>query len=342
MPELHEVNLKEQLLRAAVAENVSVRRGEPRDAVIARQRRVRRSRRRILLLLAPLGLVVLVLGLLLLPTAEPQAAAITETTPLPLDIAATPASRPAPPPASFPAPTPFDSEVFPLAVRRIVVDPGHGGSDHGTTEGGLSEKTLTLDIGQRLRDRLVEVGFEVVMTRQSDRTVLLRERAQIANRLHADLFISIHINWIELREVRGVETYYLGPTDDPRLVALARRENRESGYSLADMRDLLERMYTDVRQDESRQLASRIHRSLYHSLRRRNPGLEDRGLKSAPFVVLVATEMPAILAEVSCLSNEEEAKLLSRPLYRDHIAEALFRGIQAYADDVNQIEEKGS
>ena len=123
---------------------------------------------------------------------------------------------------------------------------------------------------------------------------------------------------------------------------MARRENQDSGYSLADMRDLLESIYTGVRQDESRQLATGIQRSLYSSLLRQNPELKNRGVKTAPFVVLVATEMPAILAEVSCLSNQDEAQLLSRPLYREHIAEALYRGIRKYADEVNQSEAKGS
>ena len=248
---------------------------------------------------------------------------------------------PAPEPI-FTAPTPIDTGVLGLAVRRIVIDPGHGGEDTGTTGSGLTEKDLTLDIAERLRERLLHQGFEVHLTRHDDRDITLRERTRFANQLRADLFVSIHINWIVERTVRGLETYYLGATDDPELSALAQRENRDSGYSLADMRSLLESMYTGVRQDESRQLAQAVQGSLYKGLLRQNPELKNRGVKSAPFVVLVATEMPAILAEVSCLSNEQEAELLARPLYRDHIADALSRGIRRYADEVNQSEAKGS
>ncbi|MEO1370081.1 MAG: N-acetylmuramoyl-L-alanine amidase, partial [Acidobacteriota bacterium] len=229
-----------------------------------------------------------------------------------------------------------------LGAAHVVLDPGHGGADTGTTGGGLSEKDMTLDIALRLRGELEEQGFEVFMTREDDSEISLRQRALQANSLRADLFVSIHINWIAQRSVSGLETYFLGGTDDPMLEALARKENRQSGYSLADMKGLLESIYTDVRQDESRQFASHVQRSLYRSLLRQNPQLRDRGVKTAPFVVLVATEMPAILAEVSCLSNEEEAKLLARPLYRQHIAEALSRGIRGYADEVHQSEAKGS
>lgn len=242
----------------------------------------------------------------------------------------------------FPAPQPLDARLFPLEVRRVVLDPGHGGDDLGTAEHGLAEKDLTLDIAQRLGDLLREDGYEVLLTREEDRFLSLRERAQLANRAKADAFVSIHINWISSRRVRGIETYLLGQTDDPHLKELARRENRDSGYTLGDMRNLLDEIYADFRQEESRQLASHVQRSLFHSLRKVNPALADRGVKTAPFVVLVATEMPAVLAEVSCLSNREEAELLARPLYRAHIAEALHQGLRGFARDVNQIEEKGS
>ncbi len=331
-------NLKRRLLRQTVADNISVRQGEPkpwRPAVrITRRQPPSRLPPLALLALVPL---VLVLSLWLLRRAPaPQAEALAE----PGLASATLSERGAD--LRFAAPKPIDSDVFPLEVRRIVVDPGHGGDDFGTTDNRLVEKDLTLDIGTRLAALLRAAGYEVHMTREDDRKLLLRERADIANRLHSDLFVSIHINWIAYSKVRGIETYYLGTTEDPVLKDLARRENRESGYSLADMRLLLDGIYTGVRREASEQFAARVQRSLYTSLGRVNPKLENRGVKTAPFVVLVSTEMPAILAEVACLSNREEAELLSRPLYRDHIAEALYRGIRGYADDVNQTEEKGS
>jgi N-acetylmuramoyl-L-alanine amidase len=240
--------------------------------------------------------------------------------------------------------TAVDPAVFPLAVRKVVIDAGHGGSSQGTrTLLGLLEKDVTLDIAERVQ-RLLEQRrqFQVVLTRQDDRTVSLQERAAIANRAGADIFVSIHVNWIEQRDTRGVETYFLGPTDDPFLTRLAAAENRDSGYSLADARDLLERIYAGVRQDQSRRLAEKVQSSLFVSLGRLNPKLENRGVKSAPFIVLLTTQMPAILAEVSCMSNAEEAQLLAKPLYRQYIAEALAAGLKSYAASAAGSDEKGS
>lgn len=337
-----ERDLKKQILRQAVEDNLSERAGTRPARTPSAPRltpeRQRPSWRPVMLSAAAVVSTVALVsaGLPLLRPAK--------TEPVPEFSAAVsrPASEPVVVTPLFEAPKPIDFDVFPLAVRRILIDPGHGGEDTGTTGGGLTEKAMTLDIALRLREQLQAQGFEVFMTREQDRAISLRQRALQANQLRADLFISIHINWIAERSVRGLETYYLGATDDPELNALARRENSDSGYSLSDMKRLLEGLYTGVRQDESHQLASRVQRSLYRSLLRQNPNLKDRGVKTAPFVVLVATEMPAILAEVSCLSNEQEAKLLARPLYRQHIAEALSRGIRSYADEVNQSEAKGA
>jgi N-acetylmuramoyl-L-alanine amidase len=247
-------------------------------------------------------------------------------------------------------PGPIDAAVFPLAVRKIAIDAGHGGKSVGTRMSplGLVEKDVTLDVAERLRKLLEADHFQVVMTRERDEEVPLEKRGELANAGGADIFVSIHVNWIENRKARGVETYFLGPTEDPVLTRLAADENRESGYSLADMRRLLDRIYADVRHEKSRKLAETVEASLFGSLRKANPQLEDRGVKAAPFIVLLSTEMPAILAEVSCLSNEEEAQLLAKPLYRQYIAEALAAGVRSYADSVEgkpestQISKKGT
>jgi len=237
----------------------------------------------------------------------------------------------------------LDRTVFPLGVRKIIVDPGHGGKNTGTiSPTGLVEKTIALDISERLGDLLAKSDFEVELTRSKDTFLSLEERAEIANSNGGDLFISVHLNWIETQEVRGVETYYLGPTDDPYLTRLAATENKDSGYSLASFREMLDRVFADVREDESQKLASSVQRSLYNSLRRVNPTLQDRGVKKAPFIVLTGTEMPAVLAEVSCLSNEREARLLMTPEYRQFIAEALSRGIEGYARELNETSLRGS
>jgi N-acetylmuramoyl-L-alanine amidase len=234
------------------------------------------------------------------------------------------------------------ASAFPLAVRRVVLDAGHGGSDPGATAASLLEKEITLDIGRRLRALLERHGFDVVVTRDADRTIALKDRAKLANDSKSDIFVSIHVNALERHtESRGIETYYLGATNDPSLTALAASENRVSGYSVSDMRKLLEGVYADARGDESHQLAEAVQRQLYSALRRDDPRLENWGVKRAPFLVLVATDMPAILAEVGCISNEKESAMLRRADYRQKIAAALFEGIRAYATP-NVAAKKGS
>jgi N-acetylmuramoyl-L-alanine amidase len=321
--------LKRQLLRDLVEENLDLIHGNlPRPKPQRRDLRVALG-----VLVAALVSVGLFGSARLVSPRSAGAAKVTTATAGTVAVAALPSVQQAAP--TFSDPTPVDAAVFPLAVRKIVLDPGHGGSSLGTRAPlGLVEKDLTLDIADRLRRLLEAQHFEVRMTREQDRGISLADRGALANRANADLFLSIHLNWIENRKTRGVETYYLGPTDDPYLTRLAAAENRDSGYSLGDMRRLLDRIYAGVRQDKSRKLAETVQSSLFHSLGRVNPQIEDRGVKAAPFIVLLTTEMPAILAEVSCLSNEEEAQNLSKPLYRQYIAEALASGVRSYADAV--------
>ncbi|MDX2000515.1 MAG: N-acetylmuramoyl-L-alanine amidase [Thermoanaerobaculia bacterium] len=230
------------------------------------------------------------------------------------------------------APRPVPADVFPLAVRRVILDAGHGGHNLGTkTPSGLLEKEITLDIALRLREALSADPFEVLLTRDDDRFVNLHDRASWANDQRGDIFVSIHVNWLEGSRASGVETYYLGAAEDSFGSELASRENLDSGHTMAEMRTLLEGIYADLRQDKSRELAAAIHTALYGALRRVNPELIDRGVKTAPFLVLVDTEMPAVLAEVAALSSETEATMLARPLYRQFIAEALATGIRRYA-----------
>lgn len=240
------------------------------------------------------------------------------------------------------APRALDRTVLPLAVKRVVLDAGHGGRQHGAiSDSGVSEKDITLDIARRLRGLMEPAGFDVVMTRDADETISLQERVTLANASNADLFVSVHVNWLPGREVRPLETYYVGPTDDPAIVRLASVENQESGYSLADYRRLLERLYMDTRRDESYALASRINAELYRALSPIKPRLRNRGVKTAPFVVLIGTEMPAILVEVSSLSNAEDVELLTGGDYRQTIARALLTGIRSYADRVGGLSRKG-
>ncbi|MEJ2084247.1 MAG: N-acetylmuramoyl-L-alanine amidase [Acidobacteriota bacterium] len=239
-------------------------------------------------------------------------------------------------PAGFATPVPIDSAILPLTVRTVILDPGHGGQNQGTkAPEGLVEKEITLDIAKRVRDLLEQRSYQVLMTRDKDLSLSLRERAQYANQNHGDIFVSIHVNWIENRELRGVETFYLGPTDDPYLAELAARENQQSGYSLADFKQILQQVYAGVRQEESRRLAETVQDALFRSLHNVNTGVRDRGVKSAPFGVLIWTEMPAILAEVSCVSNQVEARLLMTPIYRQFLAEAIVQGIDRYSQNLS-------
>ena len=330
MPDLQEI--KRRVLREVVQENLATIRGLP-PPPLRRQRRVSRVSRTVL---KTVLLVVVPSGVFLaLNALVPRGGA-------------TPAIRPVPPAVAsvrgvFPAPPSIDPAAFPLAVRKIVLDPGHGGRDLGAvTQAGLREKDLTLDVARRLRRLLVDQAFEVAMTRESDEAVSLRERARFANVERADLFVSIHVNSVPARECHAVETYYLGGAADPAVERLAGQENRESGYSLADFRHLLEGVYTHVRQEESRRLAESTHRQLVGLLGDANPALRDLGVKTAPFLVLVATESPGILAEVSCLADDEEARLLADADYREKIARGLFLGIRAYAEAKNRLARQGS
>jgi N-acetylmuramoyl-L-alanine amidase len=227
---------------------------------------------------------------------------------------------------------PISPDVLALSVRRVVIDAGHGGDNLGTSDGGtLLEKDLTLDIADRVRQLVVKRRFEAIMTRTSDEMVSLGDRAAMANGQRGDIFVSIHLNSLRPSRICGIETFYLGPSNDPERDEIAARENTQSGYSFADMQLLLRRIYADARRGESKRLAEAVQRALVWRLRIVDPALTDRGVKMAPFVVLVATEMPAVLAEVSCLSNRAEAQRLSSIWYRQTIAEAILSGIEAFA-----------
>jgi N-acetylmuramoyl-L-alanine amidase len=227
---------------------------------------------------------------------------------------------------------PLPARALALGVRRVVLDAGHGGVHDGTASAtGLLEKDITLDLADRARRLLIDRGFDVVLTRTADTTLSLKERATTANQQRGDIFVSIHLNSLGPATAHGVETFYLGPSEHPDHDAVAAAENQHSGYSLADLRTQLDRIYVDARRDESKRLAQSIQDAVFRRLRRTDPGLDDRGVKTAPFVVLVATDMPAILAEVSCLSNPDEAERLGTTTHRQAIAEALVSGIQAFS-----------
>ena len=315
--------IKRDLLRAAVNENVETIHGLPPRPMRKMQRVGRNSLRRLpLLLLLPLTLFGSTYLERRATSARSAVAPRAARQSRHLSLTA----------GTVDTLEPISAAALPLAVRRVVIDAGHGGNDPGTTTTGLIEKEVTLDVALRLRRLLEKNGFEVVVTRTDDHLIPLRERAGLANKSDGDIFVSIHVNSLASGIANhGVETYYLGATNDPYLTKLAAQENGTSGYSLADVRRLLDRIYADVRRDESQRLADTIQKKLFEGLRGQDGALENWGVKRAPFLVLVATEMPAVLAEVGCLTDQRDVVMLQRSDYRQQIAQSLYRGIRDYA-----------
>jgi N-acetylmuramoyl-L-alanine amidase len=219
-----------------------------------------------------------------------------------------------------------------LKIGRIVIDAGHGGHDSGTLGAdGIEEKDVVLDVALRLgallHDRL---GAEIIYTRSDDTFIPLETRTAIANKAQADLFISIHANSSPDPSARGVEVYYLNFTSDPTALDVAARENAVSDQSIHQLSDLVKKITLKDKISESREFASDVEGSLYSGLARGNAGLKDRGVKKAPFVVLIGANMPSILAEISFVTNPKDAQQLHDPDYRERVAESLYRGVAHY------------
>jgi N-acetylmuramoyl-L-alanine amidase len=220
-----------------------------------------------------------------------------------------------------------------LKLSRVVIDAGHGGHDTGTVgQNGFTEKELVLDVAQRLK-LLVEneLGSEVVMTRSDDSFVPLETRTALANDQQADLFISIHANSSRVRSVRGVETYYLNFTSSREALETASRENAASERSIHELQDLVKKIMLQDKVDESRELAQHVGKAL---AARKGAGL-DRGVKQAPFVVLIGANMPSVLAEICFISNPQDEKQLRNPDNRQAIAESLYEGVRSYAESLS-------
>jgi N-acetylmuramoyl-L-alanine amidase len=226
-----------------------------------------------------------------------------------------------------------------LKLGRVVLDPGHGGHDVGTHgPSGLYEKDLVLDVAQRLGALVEErLGSEVVYTRLDDTFIPLEERTRIANEHKADLFLSIHANSSPLRSAAGVETYVLNFTTSRAAMDLAARENAGSDRSIFDLQELLQKIALRDKADESREFATRLQTSLSALSTRSNDNAKNRGVKRAPFVVLIGASMPSVLAEIGFLTNASDEALLRKTDHRQKIAEALYKGIAAYAETLSHF-----
>ena len=226
-----------------------------------------------------------------------------------------------------------------LKIGKIVIDPGHGGHDTGTIgPNGLQEKDLVLEVGRRL-GKLLEsrLGAEVVYTRKDDTFIPLETRTAIANQQRADLFISIHANSSHDPAARGVETYYLNFTSSADALEVAARENAVSEKSIYELQDLVKKIALKEKIEESREFAADVQQSLHSGLSTKNPGIRNRGVKKAPFIVLIGANMPSILAEISFVSNPGDERRLETSDYRQRIAESLYRGIAKYVDGLSGV-----
>lgn len=288
--------------------------------------------------------------------AERSVARTVSTPSVVSPISTTPA--PAPPPVSKPVeisepvlapPTPETLPSYPstpaanaaggfsmarqlgLSVSRIVIDPGHGGHDPGTIAKGLTEANLTLDVALRLEKLLQkELGVEVVLTRRTDVYIPLEERTAIANRQNADLFLSIHANSSRNDTAKGVETYFLSFASSPDAEAIAARENSASEREMHQLPDIIKAISLNNKLDESRDLANMVQDSLVANLKKSNKDVRSRGVKKAPFVVLIGAAMPSVLAEISFITNKQELQLLKTAAYKDRIAQALHAAVLRY------------
>jgi N-acetylmuramoyl-L-alanine amidase len=227
-----------------------------------------------------------------------------------------------------------------LKIGRIVIDAGHGGHDTGTIgPTGLMEKDLCLDVALRLGKIIQQKlpGADIVMTRTDDTFVPLEERTRIANEAKADLFISIHANSSPDHGARGVETYYLNLKGSPEAMEVAARENAVSQENFHELEDVVKKIARTEKIDESKELAEDVQDSLTRRMQKTAKQVRSRGVRKAPFVVLIGADMPSILTEISFLSNPADEQLLKKPEHRQRVAEGLYQGVVAYLQNLNSV-----
>jgi N-acetylmuramoyl-L-alanine amidase len=225
-----------------------------------------------------------------------------------------------------------------LGVSRIVIDPGHGGRDYGAPGylKGVHEKNVVLKLARRLAKKIrKELGCEVIMTRNSDRNLTLEERTAIANTKNADLFISIHTNAARDRRAYGIETFFLNLATDNDAILVAARENATSTKNISDLETILSDLMQNAKINESSRLAVHVQKSMNRHLRKHYSRIKSKGVKQAPFYVLLGAQMPAILIETSFISNPRECKRLNDTAYQDRMSEAIVEGIKEYIKDTN-------
>lgn len=222
-----------------------------------------------------------------------------------------------------------------LGVKKIVLDPGHGGKDPGAMAFGQKEKDIVLDIAKRLAPTLEkELGCEVLLTRKDDTFISLEERTAIANTQNADLFVSLHINAHPSAKVRGLETYYLNLTTNADAMRVAARENATSTHQMSDLQDILSDIMKNSKINESSRLAQQVHTSILTQAEKQGfSDIKNLGVKQAPFYVLIGAQMPAILIEIAFISNEQDIQNLNNPAFVKLLTQEIAQGIRAYVSD---------
>ncbi|MGD8366062.1 MAG: N-acetylmuramoyl-L-alanine amidase [Desulfobacterales bacterium] len=225
------------------------------------------------------------------------------------------------------------AKQFALGVSRIVIDPGHGGRDYGAPGylKGVHEKDVVLRIALRLEKQIrSELGCEVILTRRDDRYLTLEERTAIANTQNADLFISIHTNSHRDRRAYGIETYFLNLATDNESIMVAATENATSEKNISDLQTILLDLMQNAKINESSRLATHVQKEIYGRLKSRYSLIRDKGVKQAPFYVLLGAQMPAVLVETSFISNARECKRLVSPDYQEQLCRGIVDGIRSY------------
>jgi N-acetylmuramoyl-L-alanine amidase len=230
-----------------------------------------------------------------------------------------------------------------LGVKRIMIDPGHGGKDPGARgRGGLDEKELTLAIAKKLRDKLEkDLKVEAILTRATDVFLPLEERTGLANTRKADLFISLHINANRNKEVRGITTYILNVATDDEAAKLAAFENAVSTKRISDLEKILSDLMLNTKINESTRLAHMVQQGMIQALSAKYSGVKDLGVRQAPFYVLIGARMPSIMVECSFISNPVEAKRLASSAYQDRVATGIVNGVRAYINQIEKGAEQG-
>jgi N-acetylmuramoyl-L-alanine amidase len=220
-----------------------------------------------------------------------------------------------------------------LGVRRIVIDAGHGGKDYGAPgyDKNIQEKQIVLQVAKKLAAKIRdELKCEVIMTRDSDFYLTLEERTAIANTKRADLFISIHANASRNQRATGIETYFLNLTTDDESISVAARENATSKKNISELQTILNDLMQNAKINESSRLATYVQKSLCGNLANKYSGIHDKGVKQAPFYVLLGAQMPAILIETSFISNPTDCNRLGDPKYQETICDGIISGLRQY------------